>query len=72
MRYRAIAAAALVALFAIAIALVAGSVKSGPLAQRGHEQLGLAFAKRAADVFSTKAKGDSPVSYADQMAQLNA
>jgi len=71
-RYRATAAAAIVALAAIGMALVAGSVKSGPLAQSGGEQRGLAFVKRNVDVFSKKSSGESPASYADQVASLNA
>jgi hypothetical protein len=63
----------LVAIVAAAMALVSGSAKIGPLAsKKGSEQRGLAFLKRNVDLFSTKGKGDSPASYADQMASLNA
>src|SRR4051794_9055277 len=72
MRYRAAAAIVLVALTAAALPLVSGSVKIGPLAGRENEQQGLAFVKRDVDLFSKKGAGDSPASYADQMAQLNA
>ena len=43
-------------------------------AVNGQETPGLAFVNRDADVFSAKGKGDgdSPLSYADQMAELNA
>src|SRR3954466_15614460 len=60
MRFRAIAALALVALVAAAIALVAGSIKSSPSARSGGEQRGLAFVKRNVDVFSKKSSGESP------------
>src|SRR3954454_1243673 len=72
MPYRAAIALALVALAAIAIALVVGSTKGSSLARTGSEHRGLAFVKRNVDIFSKKSKGESPASYADQMAELNA
>ena len=71
-RYRAAATTAVVALVAGVTALVAGTVRNGSLPVQGHEQAGLAFLKRDVDVFSVKGKGESPLSYADQMASLNA
>lgn len=71
-RYRVTAAAVLVALAATALALVAGSVKSGSGSLGASEHKGLAFVKRNVDVFAKKRGGESPASYADQMASLNA
>src|SRR4051812_3899696 len=72
MPFRAAVALALVALAAIAIALVVGSTKSSSLARTGSEHRGLAFVKRNVDIFSKKSGDESPASYADQMAELNA
>lgn len=74
MRLRAAVALAFVAFVAVAIALVAGSVKSGPVASRGGEHQGLAFARHQQDLFSIKGTGDKdgPASYADEVAQMNA
>jgi len=75
MRLRAAAALALVALVAAAVALVAGSMKNGPVALNGNgEHQGLAFGRHQQDLFSAKGTGDKegPASYADELAQLNA
>src|SRR3954453_5633293 len=72
MRYRAVAALTLVVLVGGALALVAGSTKSSSSGRSESETRGLGFVKRNVDIFSKKGGGDSPASYADQMAQLNA
>jgi hypothetical protein len=71
-RYRVTAVVTLTALVATALALVGGSVKKDSVARLGSEQRGLAFAKRNVDIFAKKGGGDSPASYADQLAALNA
>ncbi|HEY2353798.1 MAG TPA: hypothetical protein VGH79_02720 [Gaiellaceae bacterium] len=64
---------AIVALAAAAIALVVSTTKAkGELAAPGHEELGLAFSQRNTDAFAAGGDEDSPMSYADQMAELNA
>jgi hypothetical protein len=73
-RYSAAAAVTLVAV-AAAIALLTGLGRTSEHeAVNGQETPGLAFVNRDADVFSAKGKGDgdSPLSYADQMVELNA
>jgi hypothetical protein len=72
-RLRAGVAVALVALVAAAIALVAGSVQHGsPLAREGSEQQGLAFKQHTQELFSKQGNQEGPLSYADQVYELNA
>lgn len=73
-RHRVAAAGALVALVAVALALVAGSVNHSTAPARGSEFQGLALAGHDHDLFSQQGTGDKegPASYADQLAELNA